>query len=189
MHILCPLFPALTPCHHRDYGHGTTVCVCNTAHCDQLPSIARTAQGVVTSYVTSKDGDRLKRTGTAELLPGAPPPAGHGSRQDGRTSTIHLNRNVHHQQVIGWGGAFTDAAGLNIATLPVKLQARLMRDYYGEDGLQYSMGRVPIGGTDFSTRPYTYDDQPEDESLATFALQPEDYDYKVSLAVKVGRRC
>jgi hypothetical protein len=45
-----------------------------------------------------------------------------------------------------------------------------------------------MGGTDFSTRPYTYDDnvtqsvtgKTEDLDLAYFALQPEDYDLKVS---------
>lgn len=143
-----------------------------------MPPITRTAKDVVTSYVTSKDGDRLKQTGTTKLLPGAPRDEIH---KENRTSTIQLNRNVRHQKVIGWGGAFTDAAGLNIAKLPAKLQERLMRDYYGEDGLQYNMGRVPIGGTDFSTRPYSYDDKPKDESLATFALQPEDYNYKVNI--------
>jgi hypothetical protein len=42
------------------------------------------------------------------------------------------------------------------------------------------MGRVPIGGADFSIRPYTYCDQ-EDESLESFALQLEDLNYKVSI--------
>lgn len=44
------------------------------------------------------------------------------------------------------------------------------------------MGRVPIGGTDFSTRPYTYDDLKPgetDPTLAKFALAPEDLNYKV----------
>ena len=31
----------------------------------------------------------------------------------------------------------------------------------------------------FSTRPYTYDDHPGDETLSKFALQPEDLNYKV----------
>lgn len=41
------------------------------------------------------------------------------------------------------------------------------------------MGRIPIGGTDFSSRGYTLDDVVDDFTLKSFALQMEDYRYKV----------
>ncbi len=46
-------------------------------------------------------------------------------------------------------------------------------------GLNYNTGRVNIGGCDFSVRGYTYCDTPGDVELDTFALQPEDLDYKI----------
>ncbi len=60
------------------------------------------------------------------------------------------------------------------------------RSYFGQEGIDYSMGRVPIGGTDFSTRPYTYDDDVAnlgglDANLTNFALQPEDFKFKVNI--------
>lgn len=43
------------------------------------------------------------------------------------------------------------------------------------------MIRVPIGGTDFSTHPYTYNDHPKvDYRLSNFSLTIEDYKYKVT---------
>ena len=51
------------------------------------------------------------------------------------------------------------------------------------------MGRVPIGGTDFSPRAWTNDDIKQgilplpiktDPNLEKFSLQPEDLKYKVS---------
>lgn len=53
--------------------------------------------------------------------------------------------------------------------------------YFGPDGIGYSIGRIPIGGTDFSTRPYTYDDNNlrVDMNLSAFSLQKEDFEYKV----------
>ncbi|KAK8404907.1 hypothetical protein O3P69_001482 [Scylla paramamosain] len=36
----------------------------------------------------------------------------------------------------------------------------ILTAYYSPEGLEYTMGRVPVGGTDFSTHPYTYDDLP-----------------------------
>lgn len=53
-----------------------------------------------------------------------------------------------------------------------------MRSYFSADGAEYSLGRVPIGGADFSTRGYTYADETEG-TIDGFALQDEDFNYKV----------
>lgn len=50
-------------------------------------------------------------------------------------------------------------------------------------GIEYTLGRVPIGSTDFSTRTYSYDDIPEDLNLHWFSLSREDKMYKVSAFV------
>lgn len=43
------------------------------------------------------------------------------------------------------------------------------------------MARVPIGGTDFSTRKYAYNELPiGDANLTNFNLSQEDYNYKVN---------
>lgn len=42
------------------------------------------------------------------------------------------------------------------------------------------MLRVPIGGTDYSTHGYAYNEQPEDDiTLSNYTLAYEDYEYKV----------
>ena len=47
-------------------------------------------------------------------------------------------------------------------------------------GLEYTFARVPIAGSDFSTHPYTYDDDHDgDFALDFFALAPEDLQYKI----------
>lgn len=58
-------------------------------------------------------------------------------------------------------------------------QIFINRSYFSKDGLEYSLGRVPIGGTDFSTRGYTYQDNSTDASLKSFNLTEEDLIYKV----------
>lgn len=92
---------------------------------------------------------------------------------------IYLNSSRTYQTIIGWGGAFTDATGININTLPPNMREMLLEAYFSQNGLEYSLGRVPIGGTDFSVRAYSYDDGPLDPDLINFALQPEDLFYKV----------
>ena len=52
--------------------------------------------------------------------------------------------------------------------------------YCSDSGIQYNMLRVPIGGTDYSTRGYAYNEQPEDDvTLSNYTLAYEDYEYKV----------
>lgn len=59
----------------------------------------------------------------------------------------------------------------------------LFRAYYDpKRGSRYTLGRIPIGCTDFSTRIYTYDDTPGDTLLKNFSLAPEDYNYKIPYA-------
>ena len=50
-------------------------------------------------------------------------------------------------------------------------------------GTEYTLARIPMASTDFSTHEYSYCDKPDDFNLETFALAPEDYEYKVGLFV------
>ena len=47
-------------------------------------------------------------------------------------------------------------------------------------GIGYTIGRVPIASTDFSTRIYSYVDTAGDLEMKSFALAVEDIEYKVS---------
>ena len=58
------------------------------------------------------------------------------------------------------------------------LQELLLSSYYGPTGLDYTLGRLNMGGCDFSTRPYTYCDV-EDPDLNQFSLTEDDLVYKV----------
>lgn len=55
------------------------------------------------------------------------------------------------------------------------------RSYFADEGIKYNIGRVPIGGTDFSTRKYTYADDKGIPDLNNFDLAIEDSEYKVLL--------
>lgn len=58
-------------------------------------------------------------------------------------------------------------------------QINWLKAYFGDEGIQYSVGRVPIGATDYSVREYSYCDD-EDQTLDSFSLQSEDLLYKVN---------
>ena len=171
------------PCAGRDYGKGSIVCVCNETYCDDLSPIRRTAQRVVKVFETSKSGDRFAE---GELFFDYEERFPYDINIDPKVTLITLNRSQTFQKIIGFGGAFTDSAGLNLRTLPTSLQFQAISDYFSQRGIEYTLGRIPIGGTDFSTRPYTYDDVEGDFSLEHFALTAEDLDFKVISIFKNG---
>lgn len=47
---------------------------------------------------------------------------------------ITIDESQKFQTIIGFGGAFTDAAGINIARLSSGAQENLIRSYFGTEG-------------------------------------------------------
>ncbi|CAD6193573.1 unnamed protein product [Caenorhabditis auriculariae] len=155
------------PCAQKVIKDNFSVCVCNATYCDTIQPIGSVPKGQAVIYISSAAGKRFARTQTN------PAP----QRQSGDVLvTLGSNRM---QTMMGFGGAFTDAAGINLRRLPQVLQDQIIQQYYGSDGLNYTYGRVPIASCDFSTSPYSYDDTPNDFSLSQFALAPEDGLYKI----------
>ncbi len=83
------------------------------------------------------------------------------------------------QSINGFGGAFTDSTGQILKQVPELLANALIDSYFSSDGIEYSMARIPMAGTDYSDRPYSYDDVDGDLNLTHFALQKEDLEWKV----------
>ncbi|KAJ9573852.1 hypothetical protein L9F63_008776 [Diploptera punctata] len=168
-------------CAAREYGAGNMVCVCNATYCDSLPSQFNVPDGGFLAYVSSKDGRRFYDiTGTFQNT----------FQDDGRCcdadAVFTVNQEITYQQMFGFGGAMTDASGINIASLSESAQENVLRSYFAPDGSEYNMIRVPIAGTDFSTHAYSYDDVECDVELNNFTLAEEDIKYKSNL-VKTKR--
>ncbi|CAG2175639.1 unnamed protein product, partial [Oppiella nova] len=159
---------------HKQAGHDSFACVCTTgAPCPAIETPAKTATGVVTLYQSGRDGARLRKS----TLHFGKQPEGDG-KVGAEQLHVKVNQDVKHQEVFGFGGAFTDSTGINIRKAGDKLGDQILRDYFSKDGIEYSVGRIPIGGSDFSTRPYELDDGGEDKTLAKFNLTSEDLDDK-----------
>ncbi|XP_037093999.1 lysosomal acid glucosylceramidase-like [Pollicipes pollicipes] len=153
------------PCSPLQFEGDSVVCVCNATYCDPFPSLTPAMGANATVVTSSRAGDRFV-VSSAQWKPMVrPQPA---------ALTLNLGQGDLRQRLLGFGGAFTDAAGVNINSLPEDVQAQLLHSYFAPDGLRYTIGRIPIGGCDFSTRPYTYDDVPGDDELENFALTEED---------------
>jgi glucosylceramidase len=83
---------------------------------------------------------------------------------------LKIDTNIEYQEILGFGGAFTEASAYVYYLLDKKIQNRIMDLYFGADGLQYSVGRVHIGSCDFSLKSYNFDNFTDDFSLSRFDI-------------------
>ena len=72
--------------------------------------------------------------------------------------------------ILGFGGAFTEAAALNFHSLDHQGQEAVLELLFGKSGLGYSKGRVHINSCDFSIKSYSFDDVEDDFDLKHFDM-------------------
>eukprot|EP00762_Andalucia_godoyi_P006162 ANDGO_01700.mRNA.1 Putative glucosylceramidase 4 len=83
-------------------------------------------------------------------------------------STVSVDANSRFQSILGFGGAFTEAAAINYAALTLENKKQLIEMYFGASGIGYTLGRVPMNSCDFSPATYSFDDTAGDFNLTHF---------------------
>lgn len=90
---------------------------------------------------------------------------------------INIYPEITYQTILGFGGAFSEATGVSIKKLPSEKQEKVIKEYFSKDGLNYSVGRLPIGSSDFSLNSYSYSNKPD---LSDFSIE-KDKDYIIQI--------
>ena len=83
---------------------------------------------------------------------------------------INIYPSKRYQSILGFGGAFTEAASYSYNALPESKKEQILQDYFSENGLNYSIGRLSIGSSDFSKKSYSYSHK---ESLSDFSIEKD----------------
>jgi glucosylceramidase len=93
---------------------------------------------------------------------------------DPKRPVIAVNTGVEHQEFMGFGGAFTEAAAYTLSEAPEAVREEALKAYFSKDeGLGYVLGRVHINSCDFALENYTYVAD-GDKNLDTFDLSREE---------------
>lgn len=87
-----------------------------------------------------------------------------------RSDAIVLNPAKTYQRILGFGGAFTDAACYNFNQLAASDRAKLFHKLFHPSEMNFSVGRLCIGSSDYSTKPYSYCDGDPDPELKRFSI-------------------
>jgi len=120
--------------------------------------------------------------GTTNLLKEMPPIPMQPVGPNVLDKVLEVDTTKTFQEILGFGGAFTEATAINWRKLSKKDQEEVIRLYFAspeEGGHGYTLGRVPMNSCDFSPASYTFDDVEGDVEL-------EHFDHSVKHDVDVG---
>lgn len=119
----------------------------------------------------------ISREGAAEML------APHSDvlfKKDVDTENMVINiyPEKRYQEIIGFGGAFTETSAYNFSKMSKENQRKIIDAYFNkETGLGYNFCRTHIHSCDFSLNRYTYVEE-NDKELKTFSID-RDRDYTI----------
>merc|ERR1719424_825310 len=132
--------------------------VSETSQLGDAPMVMHVTQ---TSFNGGGSPDLLRAMPDVAFHKSDPPPASVGA--------LVLDRSAKFQTMLGFGGAFTEAAAVNWMKLSKEDRAKVIHLYYGDPkdgGHGYTMGRVPMGSCDFTRESYSFDNTSGDIDMA-----------------------
>lgn len=94
------------------------------------------------------------------------------SRAAGSSNSIAINTAEEYQEVLGFGGAFTDATCYAFHRLDPGVRKQLFHQMFHPSEMGLSTGRVCIGSSDYAAKAYSFDEGSEpDPELKRFSIE------------------
>lgn len=111
-------------------------------------------------FLSAQNSEFLETEVPMEGAPGAP--------------QIRLDGQTEYQTLLGFGGAFTEAAAVTFAKMSKENQKKILSAYFDQkNGLGYALGRIHIASCDFSETMYDYLKK-DDATLESFDISRDD---------------
>jgi glucosylceramidase len=115
----------------------------------------------ISTWVTSGD-ERFAAAPRATWRPAAGTPT---------SDQLRLNPSVKFQEILGFGGAFTDATCYTFNRLSLPERERLFHELFHPSEMGLSVGRICVGSSDYSTKLYSFDEGEPDPDLTRFSIE------------------
>jgi glucosylceramidase len=120
------------------------------------------------NYTLSRVIQTAKDTG--ERLSEIPVLQAAGKESEG-VPVLRIVPREQYQSILGFGGAFTEAAAYVLGKLPQEKRESVIGAYFSPiQGINYTMGRVHMNSCDFSLGNYSCDDSDGDKELKDFNI-------------------
>ena len=113
-------------------------------------------------FLTARDSD-ARLTEQVPLAPAAGEPG---------PASVRVDTAQGFQEILGFGGAFTEAAAVNWLALGTERRTEVLEACFDRDaGHGYSLCRVHMGSCDFALGNYSHVETPGDMELASFSIE------------------
>ncbi|WP_321475934.1 glycoside hydrolase family 30 beta sandwich domain-containing protein [uncultured Paludibaculum sp.] len=87
--------------------------------------------------------------------------------------SVVLDPSRTYQEMLGFGGALTDASAYMINQLDPTTREKLLRELYDPAELGMTVTRICVGASDYATHMYSYDEGEPDPELKRFSIEPD----------------
>jgi glucosylceramidase len=137
------------------------------------PEIARPAAVLAGSdnQMTKSGSDiSVRVTSGDERFAAAPPVPWRSASSAPGPEELQLNPSKKFQEVLGFGGAFTDGACYTFNRLEPPEREKLFHELFDPSQMGLNMGRVCVGSSDYSTKVYSFDEGEPDPEMARFSI-------------------
>jgi glucosylceramidase len=92
-------------------------------------------------------------------------------RCDGAPVDLEVDDGARAQIIDGFGGCFNELGWNALAGLDAASRNDVLRNLFDPDsGCGFTLGRMPIGASDYATSWYSFDDTPGDYAMASFTI-------------------
>jgi glucosylceramidase len=125
----------------------------------------------MTAFTSATVHESVQSTGRllAEAAPLALSPA------TSAACDLLVREGWQRQEILGFGGAFTDAMADALARMPEAAREEILRAYFDPiEGNRYSFCRTHVNSCDFSTENYSYCEKDGDLELETFDISRDE---------------
>ena len=90
-----------------------------------------------------------------------------------KSPVVEVFPEEKHQEILGFGGAFTDASCYLINSLEEDKRNELIENFFSPSEMNFNIGRTTVAQCDFGRVCYSYNDTPDDIDMKNFSI---DYD-------------
>ena len=134
------------------------------AAADALPMAAAAVPGGMDELAgwTTAGEARFQRISPVQWRTAAGPP--------GKDAVV-VNPENKFQEILGFGGALTDASCFLLSQLPEAARAKVFRDLFHPSEMNLNVCRTCIGASDYSTSVYSFDEGEPDPELKRFSIE------------------
>jgi glucosylceramidase len=110
-------------------------------------------------FQTSRAGDKLTDKGKLTVY----------AATEARGTLVRVDPKAERQEIVGFGGALTDASASVLAELPAEKRSEVIDAYFSPSGAGYTLARTHIASCDFSVESYQYSEK-ADPTLSDFSI-------------------